>query len=461
VIRWQTVIPVLVTVVEADLPLRVRRREDLACEPQVAVVLGDAPDGLPLVLRVERRASVDAAVRTALGHPPSLDGEVERALGNLENAVVASAKTAGIVDVRGEIRGTRVYRTHATVGALFGESMLARILGAQSPLILAEDRFAPSSRPERVTNTAVLAAVSRATAPVTLMKGLATKRHVAVPLRPGQAFLVEEPSEGGSGGVEPDSIEPLRFEDLRPVASARFHARGRREVDGELGDLDSYKRAVFENPSIGWSVAAGDVGQMIVQLARSLVAVHDEGRVHADVKPANTVVTASGAVAIDPIGVTAGQVSPGATPGWAAPEQILARAVVPATDVYPLGLMVARLLGAAIYGEERSFLVPVGKGECRRVRLLADQDVFIDPETVGAMTSPVREAWQDFVRDCVAFDPDDRPDGAATFAERLADLLGDATLDWRLPLPGGPGTLRRDVDVLGALQPSWVVSDFR
>ena len=36
-------IPVLVTVVEAELPLRVRRREDLSCEPQITVVLGDAP----------------------------------------------------------------------------------------------------------------------------------------------------------------------------------------------------------------------------------------------------------------------------------------------------------------------------------------------------------------------------------------------------------------------------------
>jgi serine/threonine protein kinase len=179
------------------------------------------------------------------------------------------------------------------------------------------------------------------------------------------------------------------------------------------------------------------------------------------VKPANTVVTGAGAVAIDPIGVTIGQVSPGATPGWAAPEQILARAVVPSTDVYPLGLMVARLLGAAIYGEERSFLVPIGKGECRRVRLLADQDVFIDPETTGDMPMAIREGWQDFVRECVAFDPDDRPDSAARFCERLAELLEDTPLDWRLPLPGGPGTLRRDVDVLGALQPSWVVSDFR
>jgi hypothetical protein len=453
------VIPVLVTVVEADLPLRVRRREDLAIEPQVAVVLGDAPDGLPLVLRVERRASVDAAVRTALGHPPTLEPDVERALAALEVAVGVSARSAGVFEVHGEGRGARLYRTHATVGTLLGESMLARILGAQSPLILAEDRFAPSARPERVTNTAVLAAVSRAASPVTLMKGLATKRHVAVPLRPGPAFLVEEP--GDRGGIEPDSIEPLRFEDLRPIPSARFHARGRREQDGALSDLDGYRRAVMENPSVGWSVSVGDVGQMIVQLARSLVAVHDEGRVHADVKPANTVVTANGAVAIDPIGVTIGHVSPGATPGWAAPEQILARAVVPSTDVYPLGLMVARLLGAAIYGEERSFLVPIGKGECRRVRLLADQDVFIDPDATGAMTGVIREAWQDFVRQCVAFDPDDRPDSAAQFAERLAELLDEVELDARLPLPGGPGTLRRDVDVLGAMQPSWVVSDFR
>ncbi|MCA9679488.1 MAG: hypothetical protein H6709_18660 [Kofleriaceae bacterium] len=449
-------IPVLVTVVEADLPLRVRRREDLGVEPQVAVVLGDAPDGLPLVLRVERRASVEAAVRTALGHPASMDGEIARALDALEAAVASSARSAGVFELRDEARGMRLYRTHATVGALLGESMLARILGAQSPLILPEDRFAPSSRPERVTNTAVLAAVSRASAPVTLMKGLATKRHVGVPLRPGPAFLVEEGDK-----VEPETLEPLRFEDLRPVPSARFHARGRREQDGALGDVDAYRRAVMENPSVGWSVAAGDVGTMIVQLARSLAPVHDEGRVHADVKPANTVITANGAVAIDPIGVTVGQVSPGATPGWAAPEQILARAVVPSTDVYPLGLMVARLLGAAIYGEERSFLVPIGKGECRRVRMLADQDVFVDPESTGPMSRAVREEWQDFVRQCVEFDPDDRPQDVGGFASRLEELLGAEPLQWRLPLPGGPGTLRRDVDVLGAMQPSWVVSDFR
>jgi len=443
------VVPILVAIVESDMPLRVRRREELADEPEVAVVLGEAPDGLPLVLRVERRASVEGAVRAALGWPDDLAPDVTSALVALESAVAAAARRAGVI----EVRGTLLYRTHSTVGQLLGESMLARLLGGHSPLILADDRMAPSSRAERVSNTAVLAVAS---SPVTLMKvGVSAQRHVAVPLRSGPAFLAE------AGEVEPESLEPLRFEDLRTVASARFHARGGRDLDGDLVDEDAYRRAVRENPSVGWSVGATDVAHMLGQVARSLVALHDDGRVHGDVKPANAVVTAGGAVAIDPLGVTIGQLSPGATPGWAAPEQILARPVSPATDVYSLGLMVASLLGAAIYGEERSFVVPVGRGERRRVRLLADHDVWIDPETSRDLAAPLRDAWQDFIRQCVEFDPDDRPDSAIVFAERLDDLVEASNLDRELPLSSGPGTLRRDVDLLGALQPSWVVRDAR
>jgi len=444
------VVPILVAIVESDMPLRVRRREELADEPEVAVVLGEAPDGLPLILRVERRASVEGAVRAALGWPETMAPDVESSLAALEAAVAAAARRAGIVDVR----GTRLYRTHATVGHLLGDSMLARLLGSQSPLVLADDRFAPSSRPERVSNTAVLAVAS---SPVTLMKvGVSAQRHVALPLRSGPAFLAEPGNE-----IEPESLEPLRFEDLRPVPSARFHARGARDQDGRLADEDAYRRAVRENPTVGWSVGAADVGRMIAQIARSLVALHEDGRVHADVKPANAVVTAGGAVAIDPLGVTIGQLSPGATPGWAAPEQILARPVVPSTDVYALGLMVASLLGAAIYGEERSFVVPVGRGDRRRVRLLADHDVWIDPETSHDIPSVVRDQWQDFIRQCVEFDPDDRPDSAMIFADRLDELIEGGGLDREVPLPSGPGTLRRDVDLLGSMAPSWVVRDTR
>jgi hypothetical protein len=73
----------------------------------------------------------------------------------------------------------------------------------------------------------------------------------------------------------------------------------------------------------------------------------------------------------------------------------------------------------------------------------------------------VRDEWQDFVRQCVEFDPDDRPDSALTFADRLEELAGGGGLERELPLPAGPGTLRKDVDVLGAGQPAWIVRDAR
>jgi hypothetical protein len=444
------VVPILVAIVEADSPLRVVRREDLADDAEVSIALGDAPDGLPLILRVERRASIDGAVRAALGWPERLEPDVDAALGALESAVAAAARRAGIIDVR----GTRLYRTHATVAQLLGESMLARLLGGHSPLVLADDRVAAPGRAERAPNTAVLAVAS---SPVTLMKvGVSAQRHVAIPLRSGPAFLAEPGLE-----IEPESLEPLRFEDLRRTPTARFQARGGRELDGLLADEDAYRRAVRDNPSLGWSVGAADVARMIAEVARSLAVLHDDGRVHGDVKPANAVVTANGAVAIDPLGVTIGQLSPGATPGWAAPEQILARPVSPATDVYALGLMVASLLGAAIYGEERSFVVPVGRSDRRRVRLLADHDVWIDPETNHGMSSGLRDEWQDFIRQCVEFDPDDRPDSALTFAERLDELAAGGGLERALPLPAGPGTLRKDTDVLGVTQPAWIVRDAR
>jgi hypothetical protein len=444
------VVPILVAIVDADTPLRVVRREELAEEPEVSIPLGEAPDGLPLILRGERRASVEGAVRAALGWPDALERDVETALGALEAAVAAAARRAGVI----EVRGTRLYRTQATVGQLLGESMLARLLGGHSPLVLADDRFAPPGRAERAPNTAVLAVAS---SPVTLMKvGVSAQRHVAVPLRSGPTFLAEPGHE-----IEPESLEPLRFEDLRRTPTARFHVRGTREVDGSLADEQAYRRAVRENPSLGWSVGAADVVRMIAQVARSLASLHDDGRVHGDVKPANAVVTATGAVAIDPLGVTIGQLSPGATPGWAAPEQILARPVAPATDVYALGLMVASLLGAAIYGEERSFVVPVGRSDRRRVRLLADHDVWIDPDMNHGMSASLRDEWQDFIRQSVEFDPDDRPDSAAMFADRLDELLEGGGLERALPLAAGPGTLRRDADVLGVGQPAWVVRDGR
>lgn len=436
-------------------PLAVRARDTLTQEPESAVVLGDAPDGLPLVLHVMRRHSIESAVLGALGYPPrdELSPAIAEALGTLQSAVASEAKRQGILHVG----ASTFYRSDATIGALFGDTMLSSTIGAHSPLILAEDRYSTSSQPELVANTA---AVALSPDPVTLMKGVTADRYLLVPAASGPVFIAKPDDE--TDEISEHSLEPLRFEDLRPIESARFWARknGEAPQQGLLADEQSYKKAVRENNDLAWTIGVHELGVAIVEIARSVQLFHDEGRVHSDIKPGNALITARGGIVIDPIGIEAGKISPGATPGWAAPEQILARPVQPATDVFALGLMIALLMRAAIYGEERSFVIPTGKEERRRVRLLGDPDVFLDPR-IMELDDNVRVAWSELIRRCVSFDPDDRPQSAGEFADQVANLLDTQSLPGDVAVRGGPGALQKGVEVLGAFQPSWVVTDRR
>lgn len=435
-----------------DRPLTVRAREALTESPDVAVMLGEAPDGQPLVLSVKRPGSVERAVLSALGNPAveHLSPGIDTALAALEAAVRERGKSIGVQ----ELDLGAVYRSATQVANLLGDTLLVRTLGAQSPLILPDDRFAPSSGAQQVANTAVFAQLDK---PITVMTQLHRKKYLTVPTRSGPVFVAELGDEHEA--VRADVLQPLLFEDLRPLQSARFvAATGAVQEQGPLADEVAYRRALRQADRIGWTVARRDVARSIAGLARDLTAFHDEGRVHCDVKPGNALLTSRGPTAIDPLGVATGELSPGATPGWAAPEQVLARPVSPATDVYALGLMVASLVGGAIYGEERSFVIPTGAGGRRRLRVLASPDVFIDPST-DAVPAATRLAWCDFIRRCVGFEPERRPASAAFFAAELDSLLDAADLTGDLPVRGGPGALRRNVEVLGAITASWVIDD--
>jgi serine/threonine protein kinase len=220
------------------------------------------------------------------------------------------------------------------------------------------------------------------------------------------------------------SVRGLRLEELRCWKSARFHVRHDwiwRE-GGALDDEVAYRKAVRAADALGWSVERADIGRALAELARALEPLHAGGRVHGDVKPANTLVTARGAIPIDAVDVRAGEVSPAATPGWAAPEQLLARPVSPASDVFALGLLAAALVCAAIHGEERSFVIPTGGAGRRRVRVLDHPDVFIDPTAIP-LDDVARAAWQRAIARAVALDPARRPPSGAAFAAELDDLL--------------------------------------
>lgn len=444
---------VFMSVRQDDRPLTVRARKCLGEEPETAVLAGSAPDGLPLVLHVKRCASVEYAVLSALRlyERARLPRELEAALDRLEEAVRERARHLGIA----ALDGRAAYVTEARAQSLFGKTLLERLLGAHSPLILDDDRHLPSSEPERVAHTAACAVAPDV---AEVMRQLARAIHLALPLDEHPPSLVVDAATSG----EYRPLRPLVLEDLRRLPSASFHYKvdGLERGSGRLADEAAYRKAVREGDVIGWSVERADVGRALVELGRGLEALHARGRVHADVKPGNTLLGARGALAIDAVEVRSGQVSPAATPGWAAPEQLLARPVSPASDVFSLGLMCASLVEAAVYGEERSYVIPTGGAARRRVRVLDRPEVFIDPTTLR-LDDAARAAWQRLIARAVAFAPDERPVSGAAFAAELEQVLARHPPPDRLGLAGGPGALTRNVDVLGRLEPSWVVSDSR
>lgn len=434
-----------IVVHEESRPLVVRPRAALAERPEVAVLAGHAPDGLPLVLHVERRASVVIPVCSSLRkRREDLPREIAGALDRLEEEVQRHARAEGIAAILGE----PIYVTEARIEALLGDTLLVRALGAASPLVLPEDALERS--PERVANTSVVALAAE---PAELLAKIHATSHLGIRLTEGPPLVVAEDLQ---------RARPLVLEDLRRLPETRLHWRGEagEEQWVEVADEEGYARALREARRMAWSASRQDLAGIVVALARSLAVLHRRGLVHADVKPANTLVSGAAVVAHDPIAVKAGERSPAATPGWSAPEQVLARPVSGATDVFALGLLAARVADAAIYGEERSFVVPTGGAERRRLRVLADPEVFLDPTHVQVDESG-RAAWQGLLARAVAFDPAARFADGAAFADALAEVVRRHPLPGRVGLRAGPGRLVRNAELLGRAAPCWVLSDRR
>ena len=133
-----------------------------------------------------------------------------------------------------------------------------------------------------------------------------------------------------------------------------------------LSDFPTDERALFGYKMRVW-VSRQAVAEVISSIARVVALQHETGRIHGDVKPHNVLVPDRGPMLIDSFDIEAGQPSPGWTPNWSAPEQMLGQPISPAADVYGLAMMLARLLGGQLVGEIHRY--PHGRRRHRPTRV--------------------------------------------------------------------------------------------
>jgi hypothetical protein len=436
-------------------PVRVVPRAEMTRSPDVAIALGDGPDGLPLVLGVKRSRNVRSAILSVLGSRHSLTSDVNGAIDTLQRVVTRQTLDDGI----GTHEGKRGYTSLDTIGAMLGASLFAKAIGEIGPL--ADGKWDQGAA-ERCAMTSC-GVVMTANEIEQMIGSAGAARRLFVPIPEGHPRVIDVDDER-----EPKTSRPLLFERLEHIPGARF---GYCYGDGEwhsssFEDPKAYREAVRTAQRISWWLPRHALAHALASLAHKLEDVHGRGRVHGDIKPANLLLASAGPIAIDSLDIEAGRIATVCTPSWAAPEQVTVRPVGAATDVYALGLVLARILDAVVFGEERTFVVPTGGNGKRSMRVLSDPQVFIDPTAGLAFGEGAMRAYAAFIARCTSFDPANRPRSGARFGAELRDLLD------RHPLPRDrdagwcrlgwlAGTLHRTVDLLGAAQPAWVLMDSR
>ena len=149
------------------------------------------------------------------------------------------------------------------------------------------------------------------------------------------------------------------------------------------------------------------------EVAAALAAAHADGLVHRDIKMANVMVTPNGAKVVDfGIAAAAGPAEPEeilvGTPAYLAPERLTGDQVVPASDVYALGVLLYRLLA-----DESPWSVD-STTQMLRAHVHAEPAPL--PELPG-----VPPAVAALIDRCLRKDPASRPSAAEVSA-----ILGDA-----------------------------------
>ncbi|MEV0902945.1 serine/threonine-protein kinase [Actinoplanes sp. NPDC049802] len=213
---------------------------------------------------------------------------------------------------------------------------------------------------------------------------------------------------------------------------AQVHDFGTVEIDGQV--LPYVVMELVTGGTLLRRLAAGPVVpgfamRVGAEIAAALAAAHAEGLVHRDIKPGNVILAPTGAKVVD-FGIAAAARTrwpepPGSrrpadggeagildevlgTPAYLAPERLVGDAVVPASDVYALGVVLYRMLsGRSPWNSENT-------------RQMLEAHLYVPPLPLPPLDG-VPDRVVELCNRCLAKDPERRPT-----AEEVAVVLRES-----------------------------------
>jgi serine/threonine protein kinase len=247
--------------------------------------------------------------------------------------------------------------------------------------------------------------------------------------------------------IRPDLAEDQEFRSrfAREVSAARRIRGGctARLVAADLeADRPWFATQYVPGPSLHDKVAEGgplpavEVAEIGAALSEGLVAVHEAGVVHRDVKPSNILLSpkgpriidfgiawATGASTLTHVGTAVG------SPGFLAPEQVRGATVSAATDVFALGATLA-------YAATADSPFGHGSSEVMLYRVVHEE----------AQLHGVPDALAPLVRACLAKDPEERP-STLQLSMRLKEIAAREAQGLPDPRPVGQRERRERIDL--------------
>jgi hypothetical protein len=179
------------------------------------------------------------------------------------------------------------------------------------------------------------------------------------------------------------------------------------------------------------ALPAGEVLDIIAQVAGGLTVAHAAGVVHRDIKPGNLLIDRAGLVKITDFGVayavgSAPLTRTGTligTPAYLAPERISGQPAGPASDLYSLGMVAYECLSGQVPFTGTAMEIALAH------RL----------QSLPPLPSSVPHEVNRLISDLTARDPASRPASAAEVASRAAALGNAIRTGGMAPAAGGPG----------------------